>query len=361
MEGLHGLLLEMGLETEAESIEQYAEDVQQRIKKYDEEEQLRLQTLQKSLQNQNVWLSQVEEWSYQQRRSQQLQSRRSSHQTRPSSDTGSERSFTGSPSLANPTFRKQYLSGTTTTTVTAEKPRHLKKTDSFKKRLRESYYLKHQQHRSPFTKDTTPRSLHEVLIVGKDGSDHSSLRDEENPRSLEHDIEGITYVDSPKSSLNTPTGPNSRVSSTYKQSFFGKSQGSSVGEDQRNILETKSSFDMNRIFADGLLFTSLKEEEIASTSSPGNGNLPSHRRTRTNSEDRDNVMELGGGSAARRRSKSSGNSSRLHLFARRRSRERDSEGGYDLEEESRGSRGNDGDEVDEEEDQNLPSGNCVIH
>jgi hypothetical protein len=147
--------LEMNLAEEAKSIEKYAEQIQIRHETYEQEEDLRLRIIQKSLdqpstsaRNLSDHIVSFEEWSHRKHMNSVYPS------SSPSISSKNRKSVKSPPGEGKEKNPKQPGGGGLTVDVNAtagdgtpstpKSSSRLKKTDSFKKKLRESYFIHHK-------------------------------------------------------------------------------------------------------------------------------------------------------------------------------------------------------------------------
>jgi hypothetical protein len=283
----------MNLTEEAKSIEKYAEDIHLRIEKYEQEEDLRLRIIQKSLDQPSTTstrhlsdsLVSFEEWSHRKHINNVYPS------SSPSLSSKNRKSMqTSSLHEGNGKNKNSKLEGLTVdvsregegapSTPSSSSSSRLKKTDSFKKKLRESYFI-HQKHspknhmriqqQSSYEKGgenrsiSTPRSLQQVLIMGgseSSGGEDSPGRFGKGKRTKRQ--QGLI-----------PEDPD----------IEGHQRRRSPQQSQQS--QQHRRFDFNRIFSDGILFSSLDDDS--------NGNVHYHPSAvgRTASEMDDDMLEQG--------------------------------------------------------------------
>jgi hypothetical protein len=291
LESLHSLLQEMSLEEEAESIEKYADDIQERIAKHDKEEALRLETLQKSLHRN----SSSTDWFHHQKK--RRPSFSSNHASAAATPKGEQATTPITPGVGG---------GNETPTT----PSLLKKTDSFKQRLppdpvrglsslpaspRTALRYSKQQQNSP----SRGRSLRSIEA----GVMKSTSNDSATGEGWDDSFEGIRVEDISEPPVEV------------RKSILLNSQ---KNHNKDNTI-TGGTNSLNRVFLDGVLFSSLEDEDITKgmngRSVLGNGHhptgMPKKKSRSTHSDgDQENIMETGSAKIT-----TNGNSNNTNFFA----------------------------------------------
>jgi hypothetical protein len=283
----------MDLNEEAESIERYAEDLQGRIEKYDREEELHIEALQRNLEHPASF-----DWFQHQRK------RRPSFSSSANANPHGSPGHSGNPAAAAADPNLPAVEGNDPASPANGGRPQLKKTDSFKKRLQQSYYLK----------DKGPALSHPAFFSAAKPSPKHRQGRKASPkgRAAFWGNEGrlaSASLESQQSSPQVqtsalPAAPSSafRSPGTVEAADFEAVAADSPLELRKSVLftaaEKRSS--LSRIFRDGILFSSLDDEEAeAAASATANGLGTADRPPRvmrSGSEDRTDNLEKGAAS-----------------------------------------------------------------
>lgn len=247
----------MDLQKEAESIEKYADDIQTRAEKYEKEEALRLETLQRSLRNQAMAPGNYSTISRNNRKSATTGSSIAGAQGTPvKAGEGNSRGRRGGGEGGS---RRKGKGGGRGKGKGEEKAAEklLKKTDSFKKTLTQTYFFK----------DKPP-----VLDLNN-------------------------FQPSPKGTPGEDLEAVYRAESLdwlrYQQQ---QQQQEQQGRKRQQPQKPPPAFDFNRVFMDGVLFNSLDEEDSSNNNpAPLNLSSPSSTGGRGRTPSADHVDMLEGG------------------------------------------------------------------